>query len=92
MADAKGLCERCLQKDITTPATEVHHITPVETGMTETHMKALCFDSDNLQALCRACHKQAHIELQSYTKKETQKRNDEKTKHFVNSFLRDEKT
>ena len=88
MAQTRGLCERCEQKGITTPATEVHHIVPIETGTTEAQMKALCYDPGNLQALCRVCHKQAHIELKSYTKDETQKRNEAKTNQFIETFLK----
>lgn len=88
MTYAKYLCERCLQDDLTTIATEVHHVRPVETGASKIEMKALCYNFDNLQALCAPCHKKAHIELQSYTKKSVKERNKNKTNHFVSTFLK----
>lgn len=82
------LCERCLLDDITTPTQEVHHIRPVESSPDRHTMMLLCFDYNNLQSLCSKCHKKAHIELQSYTKEETQKRNKAKTDNFVAKFLK----
>ena len=82
------LCENCLLSDNTTPAQEIHHIVPIETAPTRDGMKHLCFDYKNLQSLCRECHKKAHIELNSFSKIETIKRNKNKTNDFVNSFLK----
>ena len=82
------LCAVCLKDDITTPATEVHHIAPVETGANLLHMKQLCYDPNNLLPVCKECHKNEHIKLQSYTKSETQKRNKERANAFVNRFLK----
>ena len=82
------LCAVCLKNDITTPATEVHHIAPVETGANLLHMKQLCYDPNNLIAVCKECHKNEHIKLQSYTKNEVQKRNKERANDFVNRFLK----
>ena len=82
------LCERCLLDDITTPTEEVHHIHPVESAPDRHTMLLLCFDYNNLQSLCSKCHKAVHIELKSYTKEETQKRNKEKTDNFVAKFLK----
>ncbi len=81
------LCAVCLKNDITTPATEVHHITPVETGTNLLHMKQLCYDHNNLLAVCKECHKKEHIKLQSYTKNEVQKRNKKRTGDFASRFL-----
>lgn len=44
-----GLCQMCLKADRVTMASEVDHITPVEHGGTD--------DLENLQSLCRDCHK-----------------------------------
>lgn len=74
--------------DITTPAQEVHHIRPVESAPDRHTMLLLCFDYNNLQSLCRDCHKKAHIDLRSYTKEETQKRSKAKTDNFVAKFLK----
>ena len=82
------LCENCLLSDITTPTQEVHHIRPVESAPDQHTMLLLCFDYNNLQSLCSKCHKTVHIELKSYTKEETQKRNKAKTDNFVAKFLK----
>lgn len=82
------LCAVCLKNDITTPATEVHHIVPIESGVTNEHMKTLCYDSNNLLPVCKECHKKEHIKLNSYTKSEVQKRNEARTKSFASRFLK----
>ena len=45
---AHPLCEKCLDKNNTTAATEVHHIKPLSQGGTS--------DNSNLMALCTSCH------------------------------------
>ena len=85
------LCAVCLKKDITTPATEVHHIVPVESGINNQHMKLLCYDPNNLLPVCKDCHKKEHIKLQSYTKNEVQKRNKTRTQSFTDKFLKQKK-
>ena len=82
------LCAVCIKNDITTPATEVHHIAPVETGANLLHMKQLCYDPNNLLPVCKECHKNEHIKLRSYTKSETQKRNKDRTGDFASRFLK----
>jgi len=82
------LCENCLLSDVTRPTQEVHHIRPVESGSTNIEMERLCFDFDNLKSLCRDCHKKAHIELNSFSKIETIKRNKDKTNSFIDKFLK----
>ena len=42
------LCERCLEYDRLTPATEVHHIVDVSAGGGD--------DDANLMSLCKSCH------------------------------------
>lgn len=43
------LCQVCLAAGTLTPAREADHIIPVAQGGTD--------DSDNLQSICRACHR-----------------------------------
>lgn len=45
-----GLCVMCLKQGRLTPATDVDHIIPIFMGGTNS--------PDNLQSLCRDCHKQ----------------------------------
>ena len=44
------LCRWCLGEGRLTPATEVHHLIPVETDPSR------ALDLDNLVSLCRVCH------------------------------------
>lgn len=56
-----GLCERCLERGIITPADIVHHKTP----LTEQNISDLSISLgwENLQALCRKCHGEVHDEI-----------------------------
>lgn len=54
------LCERCLQKEIISPAIEVHHIIPISTFDDELRQKDLLLDGNNLMALCKECHHTIH--------------------------------
>ena len=84
---ASPLCERCLEKGLTTPMDEVHHIVPIESAPDFETMKLLAYDIKNLQSLCRECHKEAHRELKSNSVKEIQRRNKKRTNNFVEKFL-----
>ena len=85
------LCEICAVAGIITPGTEVHHITPVDTGANDTERTRLAYNAGNLQTLCHACHVQAHKDLQSKTAKQTQARNKAKRAGFVSQFLSEKK-
>lgn len=50
-----------------TPATEVHHIVPVERDKNRVLMEQRCFDPNNTICVCRECHEALHQELQSHT-------------------------
>lgn len=54
------LCELCLKEDIIKPTEEIHHIIPILTGKTQWEKESLAFDSNNLIALCKECHKNIH--------------------------------
>lgn len=47
------LCERCEEEGRTEPAAVVHHIEPIRDGGRRYKM-------ENLQSLCRSCHRKAH--------------------------------
>ena len=85
------LCEICAAAGIITPGTEIHHITPVDTGANNEQMELLAYNYNNLITLCHACHIKAHIELQSKSAKQTQARNKAKRTGFVDQFLSDKK-
>ena len=57
------LCERCEQEGRVTAATEVHHIIPVENGLTRQEKERLMYDYTNLKALCHDCHVKTHTEM-----------------------------
>jgi 5-methylcytosine-specific restriction endonuclease McrA len=56
-----GLCEKCMSKGMVTPAEIVHHKIP----LTDDNINDLSISLswDNLQALCRQCHAEAHEEM-----------------------------
>lgn len=81
------LCERCEAEGRVTAATEVHHRTPVEHGLTADDKRRLAYNPTNLQSLCHACHLKAHEELGRTGKAATRRLNDEKLKRFTEKFL-----
>lgn len=48
------LCEVCLKKEMVTPATEVHHIVPIDDA------PWLRLERSNLMSLCNTCHNSIH--------------------------------
>lgn len=81
------LCERCDELGRLTAATEVHHIIPVENGLTKSEKERLMFDSTNLKALCHDCHVRVHTEMGRCGKAQARNRAKEHLKRFVNKFL-----
>lgn len=84
---SQPLCECCQKKHIITLATEVHHITPVESVKTEREMSLLMFDFDNLMSVCHACHSDIHKEMFSHTKENVKAANKRRTQRFIDKFL-----
>lgn len=60
MQRAGGLCERCLAAGMYKPAEIVHHKIHLTKDNINNPKVALAFD--NLEALCRDCHAEAHGE------------------------------
>ena len=55
------LCEKCLEQNKVTPATDVHHInSPFDDGLTEEERIGRLMDVNNLMALCKECHGRLH--------------------------------
>jgi 5-methylcytosine-specific restriction protein A len=54
------LCEVCYSKGRIASAVDVHHLTPISEGKNKFEKQALGFDYDNLQSVCKECHKYAH--------------------------------
>ena len=82
------LCESCREAGVLTPAVEVHHIVPVEDGLSKREKERLMFSPSNLRALCHACHAKIHTEL-GRGKKHTQRQSKEQLKQFVKKFFDD---
>lgn len=84
---AHPLCQRCEAEGIITPATEVHHIRPVEEAITYADKVQRMYDPHNLQALCHDCHVKTHTELGRCGKVATMKRNAEQVRQVVKKFF-----
>ncbi len=84
---AQPLCECCQDKNKITPATEVHHVTPVETVTTIEQMKTLMFEYSNLMSVCHECHKNIHAEMFSHSKENVKRANERRTKRFTDRYL-----
>jgi len=54
------VCERCLDYERVSFATQVHHQTPFIQGKTDGEKWALFLDYDQLQSLCAKCHGELH--------------------------------
>ena len=82
------LCERCEEEGRHTPAVEVHHVIPVEDGVTRQEKERLMFDYFNLRALCHDCHVKTHVEMGRSGKAYAERRQKEGIKRFVAKFLK----
>lgn len=83
-------CERCLRLGRLTPATCVHHVTPVETAATYDEKVRLMFSLGNLQSLCRTCHAEVHKELGSFDKKAMKERRINTELERMESYFRED--
>lgn len=81
------VCERCLAEGRITPSQEVHHVTPVEDGLTARDKRTLMYDPHNLQALCHDCHVKTHMELGRCGKAHARRRAAEHRERFIKKFL-----
>lgn len=84
---AQPLCERCCESGTVRAATEVHHVTPVEDGLTRAEKERLMYDYSNLRALCHDCHVKTHTEMGRSGKELAKKRAREHLKRFKERFL-----
>lgn len=60
---AHPLCIECERQGRVTLATEVHHITPIESVQGYEAKKMLAYSPANLVPLCHACHVEAHTTI-----------------------------
>lgn len=54
------LCEMCLKENKTTPAEDIHHITPFMSTDDPVQRYYLAYDFNNLMSLCKKCHQAIH--------------------------------
>ncbi len=85
---AQPLCERCKEEGRVTPASEVHHIVPVEDGLTLTEKEALMYDHRNLRSLCHDCHVKTHTEMGRSGKAQAKRRAESQLERFADKFMR----
>ena len=81
------LCERCREEGRLAPATEVHHIRPVEEGLTLREKEQLMFDPHNLRALCHERHVKTHTEMGRCGKKQAKERAEAHLLRFKDRFM-----
>lgn len=81
------VCERCQESGLLTPATEVHHVTPVEQAVNYSEKVRLMYDPHNLRALCHACHVQTHTEMGRSGREATRRRNTQHVEEIVKKFF-----
>ena len=75
---AHPLCERCKAEGYVRSAIDVHHKVPVESAHTLQEMEALCYDWNNIQALCIPCHAKTHKDERSHSKQAHRQREDDR--------------
>ena len=87
---AGGCCERCMKEGIITGSLttqlDCHHIRPVEGAHTvegPDGMKARCYDPNNIQLLCVACHIKTHQEARSHTKEKVKENKARQRRRFM---------
>ena len=86
---AHPLCERCWANgQMVSAAVDIHHKTPVESVGTLREMERLCFDWNNLQALCIPCHSTTHKEMGKGTRELHKQRVAERLRLWVERHTR----
>lgn len=83
------LCEECKERGKVTAAVEVHHIIPVERGLSYTEKARLMYDYKNLRSLCHNCHIEVHRAIgRGGTRRGAKNKNEVKLRNFVEKFLK----
>lgn len=84
---ADPLCEDCLHNGLIEPATEIHHVLPVENATNVVEMGKLMYDYDNLRSLCHNCHQLEHVRLRSRSKEYVRENASRSTERFKERYL-----
>lgn len=83
------VCQRCEQEGRIRPATEAHHVKPVEEAYTSAEKIQRMYDPYNLRALCHDCHVKTHTEAGRSGKKAAKRRNAEQLRQVMKRFFGD---
>ena len=86
--EAHPLCERCLAERRVSPTVDIHHREPVESAKTDYDMQRLCFDWNNLQALCIRCHVEVHQAMGKATKANHQDREQQQAERWLDKWIK----
>lgn len=84
---AHPLCQRCRQQGLLTPATEVHHIKPVEEALSKKEKERRMYDEHNVQALCHACHVRVHTEMGRCGREANKQRKAKQAREVIEKFF-----
>ena len=84
-------CELCRKKGVYYPATEVHHILPVDSARTEEEAERLAYGTSNLMSLCRKCHNDLHKAERSHSKESHQRRAKEELARWIEGVTKSKK-
>jgi 5-methylcytosine-specific restriction enzyme A len=84
---AHPLCVECAKRGLTVPATEVHHVRPVEDALTNWEKEQRMFDYHNLRPLCHACHVEAHSTMHRGGSAQVYRRTQAQLQEFKYKFL-----
>jgi 5-methylcytosine-specific restriction protein A len=87
---AHPLCQACAREGRLTPATEVHHVRPVDEVTGYLAQERRMFDQHNLVALCHDCHVQAHRDLGSWSSGYAQRRNVKQAEEVIDRLFGDD--
>lgn len=82
------MCEECARAGKLTPADNVHHKRPVESGQSDSEKTMLAYDVGNLMAVCRECHVLIHKGLGKGTRVEREERAKKEAEHFADVFFK----
>lgn len=80
-------CELHEERGMKVRATCVHHKKEVESAQTYEEMMRLCYDYDNLQALCNECHHRLHQAKGYNTRRAQKERKEAELARWVNRFI-----
>lgn len=85
--EAHPVCQDCLAAGRLSPATEVHHVRPVEDAPTRAGKEERMYDPSNLRALCRPCHRAAHVRMGQGGKAGAQRRAKAQAEEAIGRFF-----